>query len=467
MKHNLLLLLAIIPCFSFAQPTFSDYEQYHMLEMGKSHYQQGQYEAALEALGEVLDTENRQAEAYQLRAKACFMLGRFEQALADFDQAIALSRREAASMKNHAYGGYRPLDIEEVGLADPRGEQSRQWALALLYCDRGATRYQLKQYREALADFEQALALFPSLEVAQTYGEQAREMLRTYPPASQYAGEAPTPNDNRYLPPAEPGTRVRPYITDSQAPDQQPEIPAGGYAYRPTEGSRLETYRPRVEPESSSMSGWNEPQAPAAERVYDNRPDKPASGYESKEPAPANPEIRDSYSPGKRATISDWLKDRKLFRRKTSREKEKKPTASAAKKPFFSMRKQQLEVSYPQVGAQTASYVQIEHIANNEQHTTISFKVTNYENRALELFLERPGSDGAFFIVDAANQREYRMTGASGLRTRPYTTTLEPGQSLRFSVDFERLDEGVKRIHLLEGNMDSENRWNFYDINLE
>ena len=515
MNKILVFLLAIFPLSIFAQPTFSEFELYHYLNLGKEYYSQQRYDASIREFNELIEKDPLYAEAYQYRANAYFHTRRYREAIRDYDEAIALS-----DQFDNRFSSNQRVDLREVGIMEPETDIRYKLEYAMLFYNRGASKYHLSRYDEALDDFELALSINPDLETAQFSREKASERIRTSsssrytPPVSDRwdsrpftvdkGGQASSPNNrysdnwpnnnsnsnsnrrnvydtqDRYVPTNTNSSsrynNSRRYNNNDDGRYQKNslKVSSNSSAYKPnTNSSRYKsnsTYNRRdtkTNSNSYANNRYNNDRYKAS--VVDGRNTNYSTNSSSK------PEVGSARYPKKRTTVSDWFtnkNDKKRSRRNSSNDRyannDRKPTSSRkARRPLISSKNKKKTYQNPAISGQTAQYVRISSIVREENSTMIHFSITNYENEVMRLFLERPNTDGSFFLIDAENQREYRMIRAYGLNLRPYETELKVGETMSFSIEFERIDDRVKRLHILEGVDESDTRWNFYDVRLQ
>ncbi len=144
----------------------------------------GQWPEAIEALDRAIATGPANATAYLLRGRCHRELGNLAQAISDFEKALEQDREDedakaelAASLlqrgtraleQGQDSGAVADFDrAEELGLSDPR-----------LYSRRGAARFRLEQWNEALADFTAAVRAEPDARDLVNRGRTLRHLER-------------------------------------------------------------------------------------------------------------------------------------------------------------------------------------------------------------------------------------------------------------------------------------------------
>lgn len=552
MKHKFLLLLAILPSFLFAQPTFSEFEIFHYLDQGKEYYNQGNYDASIREFNMLIKRAPNHLEAYEYRANAYFRTRRYREAISDYDRAIELSHRQS---RNFGFETSRQSSVREIDIIEPEHQDIEY---AMLYNNRGAAKYHLGQYDGAMADFEQAKNINPDLPTVQENASRTSQVANRYGNYDRYgASNSRYSNDqhnsnrnnngynNRYVTPRMTqqdqynnrprfesskddrnnwykndkddqyfaindqndhrfqsndnrrswyddfkNESPRSYSSNGRVSDYNRNIDGRNNTNNNDRYStenrysngRIEDLGGRNNNRYSSSSSnndqytsYNNRNTNNAYNNYNNQ-DRNNSKYSTyNRQAPTNSSINRTL-PKKQATVSDWWKNR---RNSTANSSTKNPTNyrphsrnertdnSRERQSIFNKRSKTATYDKIEVRGQTARYVNIERIVLEERSTMVHFKLTNYEREPMRLFLERPNDDGAFFITDAETQREYRMIRAYGLNLRPYETLVDVGQTISFSIEFERLDDSSKRIHILEGDDETDTRWNFYDVRLK
>jgi tetratricopeptide (TPR) repeat protein len=123
--HSLLVLIVLfnVPAFG-AQPKDSEY----CLKKGIDHFEKGQIDEALKALGEAIRLDPKHALAFSSRGAIHYNTKQYDKAIADVDEAIRLEPSKATSG----------------------------------YSIRGNAWYMKKEYAKAVTDFDEAIRLDPS-----------------------------------------------------------------------------------------------------------------------------------------------------------------------------------------------------------------------------------------------------------------------------------------------------------------
>ena len=125
---------------------------------GETYRLMGKYKQALVDFDRAIGLDEKSAWAIASRGKTYRLLGKHEQALADFDRAIELDDKNASIIANRG-DTYRLLGKHEQALADfDRAielDEKSAWAIA----SRGKTYRLLGKHEQALPDFDRAIEL--------------------------------------------------------------------------------------------------------------------------------------------------------------------------------------------------------------------------------------------------------------------------------------------------------------------
>jgi tetratricopeptide (TPR) repeat protein len=118
----------------------------------------GQYDEALADFDRAIALDDTLAWALACRGETHRLMGQYDAALADFDRAIALDEKFAWAL---ACCGetYRRIGKYDAALADFDRAIALDEKFAWVFGTRGETYRQMGQYAEALADFDRAIAV--------------------------------------------------------------------------------------------------------------------------------------------------------------------------------------------------------------------------------------------------------------------------------------------------------------------
>ncbi|MHA7840923.1 MAG: tetratricopeptide repeat protein, partial [Gammaproteobacteria bacterium] len=119
------------------------------------------------------------AMAYHNRGLAKRQLGRYAEAIADYDEALRLNPAKAEAYHNRGYAK-RQLGRYTEAIADYDEALRLNPAYAGAYFDRGFAKGQLGRYAEALVDYDEALRLNPANAVAYHNRGFAKDSLGRY-----------------------------------------------------------------------------------------------------------------------------------------------------------------------------------------------------------------------------------------------------------------------------------------------
>jgi len=128
-------------------------------DKGKFCFITGQYGKAIEFLTEAIKLGKTDDYVYALRGNLCNRLGRYKEAIKDFDEVISYSTDEGIVLETyHNRGGIKNnlgqyenaiADYDEVIRIDPN--------FAVAYNGRGTAKWAIGQIQEALSDFNEAI----------------------------------------------------------------------------------------------------------------------------------------------------------------------------------------------------------------------------------------------------------------------------------------------------------------------
>lgn len=133
--------------------------QYY-LDQGIQAYRTGEYERALRAFDRVIQIDRQHSEGYLYRGNTQFVLGRYANAERDYTSALEHNYR---SRPESTGGSFR---AEGMTIVEPDPAARDNDVYALLYNNRGASRYLQGKRQEAMADFDLALEFSPGFGFA-------------------------------------------------------------------------------------------------------------------------------------------------------------------------------------------------------------------------------------------------------------------------------------------------------------
>ncbi|ACK69805.1 TPR repeat-containing protein [Gloeothece citriformis PCC 7424] len=166
-----------------------------LLNQGRDHFNAQNYQAALDALEQVLTLEPNKVEAWNGQGVVLFNLGKHQEALQSFNKALELNSNEANAWN---YRGVALLHLgkyeEALSTFDKALELNPNYAEAL--SNRGFVLGKLERYQEALPTFDKALELNPNYAEALFNRGVALERLERYQEAFQSYDKALELNPN-------------------------------------------------------------------------------------------------------------------------------------------------------------------------------------------------------------------------------------------------------------------------------
>ncbi len=128
---------------------------------GASYLELERYDDALSDLDEAIAMKSDIAGFYVNRAEAHYGLDQHRQAIADMDQAIALDPDDPQSYFQRGLS-YSRLEQYAAAVADYDRSIALDPAFVFAYQRRGMARHDLRQYRNAIEDFDRAIDLDPT-----------------------------------------------------------------------------------------------------------------------------------------------------------------------------------------------------------------------------------------------------------------------------------------------------------------
>ncbi|MEL6672387.1 MAG: tetratricopeptide repeat protein [Bacteroidota bacterium] len=122
----------------------------------------------------------------------------------------------------------------------------------------------------------------------------------------------------------------------------------------------------------------------------------------------------------------------------------------------------------PKVQKTTQDYLRIEQVEITNAATYVTVAINNTRTRDFRVSLDPVGSSGAFYLTDRTGQdmTRYELRGVEGLPFHPRVEEIAKGEEHFFILEFDRIDDFVGTIHMIEGNKQTDSAWNFYHISL-
>jgi len=117
----------------------------------------------------------------------------------------------------------------------------------------------------------------------------------------------------------------------------------------------------------------------------------------------------------------------------------------------------------------TSPGLTITKIEVTKDETIIHFHYKNLENAIALPRVHPPGQREAFYIIQVDGPKKFLLRNVGGIAIHPAATEVKPGDSLDFTLRFERIDDSMRRFHLIEGEAPDPNmrQWNFLNVDLK
>lgn len=152
-----ILILCCLLCFSLS--SCQNHEK--ILADNKLLLEQGNYTAVIKQLNEVLATDDKLADGFNLRGVAHLNTGNAEKALADFNKAIKIDSENYKYFYNRG-NVYQQTQQWADALQDYDKALTLNENIADLHTNRGAVLAMMNRKKEALAALNKALSLNPA-----------------------------------------------------------------------------------------------------------------------------------------------------------------------------------------------------------------------------------------------------------------------------------------------------------------
>ncbi|MEL6256175.1 MAG: hypothetical protein AAFR87_29495, partial [Bacteroidota bacterium] len=114
------------------------------------------------------------------------------------------------------------------------------------------------------------------------------------------------------------------------------------------------------------------------------------------------------------------------------------------------------------------NYLDIERVVITDRSTFVRIKVSNASRDSHWVSLAPKSSSEAFKIVGRGSNRHktYKLRNVKDMAFYPNTTELKPNGYQYFILEFERIDDNIGFINIVEGKNQRNGAWNFYQIDL-
>lgn len=104
-----------------------------------------------------------------------------------------------------------------------------------------------------------------------------------------------------------------------------------------------------------------------------------------------------------------------------------------------------------------------------DRATLVTFRTRSQHRFGSSIAVAPPGHELACYLQDADSTARYQLLGLEGIAVMPTRTQLAPGDTVEFTLRFERLDDSVRRFHMIEGTVEAPPglvAWRFLDVPL-
>jgi len=152
------------------------------LSHGRAYLSEGDYDRAIADFTQAIALDPQSAEAYRNRAGAYGLKGDWDQAIADYSQAITLDPQSGGVYSVRGWAYYAKGDDDQA-IADFEQAISLDPGLAGAYCGRGLVYSAKGNHDQAIADLERARDLAEDPGIRQMAEEALQELGQT-PPSS-------------------------------------------------------------------------------------------------------------------------------------------------------------------------------------------------------------------------------------------------------------------------------------------
>jgi len=153
------IIQAIVNTFSFTEPIEpTTAEEY--TNRGVTCYDMGNYDQAIADFTEAIKLDPNFAEAYHWRGFAYFDQGNYDQAIEDYTQELAIDPDYAQAYYERGLNYYTQGDYEQA-INDYTDAIALNPSYSMAYSNRGLTYHAQENYDQAIADYTKAITLNP------------------------------------------------------------------------------------------------------------------------------------------------------------------------------------------------------------------------------------------------------------------------------------------------------------------
>ncbi|MER3494549.1 MAG: hypothetical protein C4323_21200 [Mastigocladus sp. ERB_26_2] len=130
---------------------------------GMSHYNLGEYQAAIEDFNQAIKINPNIANYYYNRGLSHYNLSEYQAAIEDLNQAIKLNNNDGDYYYYRGWSRYN-LDEYQAAIEDLNQAIKLKPNVANYYNRRGMSHYNLGEYQAAIEDYNQAIILNPNVD---------------------------------------------------------------------------------------------------------------------------------------------------------------------------------------------------------------------------------------------------------------------------------------------------------------
>lgn len=103
-----------------------------------------------------------------------------------------------------------------------------------------------------------------------------------------------------------------------------------------------------------------------------------------------------------------------------------------------------------------------------ENETIIKFNYRNTSRNTFYIKVYPPGHQEAFYIIKSDKSKKFHLLDIKGIPIAPMAAKIKKGEILEFTLTFERIENSMKRFHVIEGEIEGAGRnWHFLNVNID
>jgi len=108
-------------------------------------------------------------------------------------------------------------------------------------------------------------------------------------------------------------------------------------------------------------------------------------------------------------------------------------------------------------------------IVITEDETLVTFVYKNGGSKTQDIGILPPGHKEAFYITKIDKTKKFHLLDISGISIWPSKSKIKSGESIEYTLTFERIDDSMKRLHLIEGEIADQTStyWHFLNVKLK